>query len=30
MGEYGRAQVEQRFAPARMGKDLAAVYESLV
>jgi glycosyltransferase involved in cell wall biosynthesis len=30
MGEYGRAQVEKRFMPARMAKDLAAVYESLV
>jgi glycosyltransferase involved in cell wall biosynthesis len=29
MGEYGRQQVEQRFAPARMAEDLAQVYARL-
>jgi glycosyltransferase involved in cell wall biosynthesis len=29
MGEYGRAQVEARFTPARMAADLARIYESI-
>jgi glycosyltransferase involved in cell wall biosynthesis len=29
MGEYGRQQVELRFTPARMARDMAAVYDRL-
>jgi glycosyltransferase involved in cell wall biosynthesis len=30
MGEYGRAQVAERFTPARMARDLEAVYAQLI
>ena len=30
MGEYGRRQVEQRFIPARLAKDVSAIYQTLL